>query len=766
MKHPLPVLLIRDILLFPSCEIRLEIHNIVDAKAIDLAEQNNNEILLIRPIDVLDINFDVTNLPSIGVLATIKMRMDMPNGKLRLVLSGERRVNVNKYEIKDDLYFASFEEVNVSTSSSDKAYSNLLLKELNNYVNNNPYVSNAALSQVSSCKDLEELTDVIASSMPLSLNRKAEYIQEISQKTRVKMLIEDINEAMDLLRLEEELEEKVRQNLDENQKEYILREKLKVIKEELGDMDSRESEVLTLQKKIAKVKCPVPVKEKLALELHRYEMLSPNSPESGVIRDYIDWLINLPWNKETKDNQDLMSVKQTLDESHFGLESVKERILEYLSVKQKTKSSRSPILCLVGPPGVGKTSLAVSIAKSLGRSVAKMSLGGVHDEAEIMGHRRTYIGAAPGRIIQGIRKAKSSNPVFIIDEIDKLTKDSQHDPSSALLEILDPEQNIHFSDHYIEEEFDLSKVFFIATANYIEQIPVELIDRLEIIEVSSYTEYEKLDISKNYLIPKELVFNGLSAMEVSFTDEALLYLIRYYTKEAGVRDLERLIASIFRKIVKSSLMSTSSSFIEVTRDKLIEYLGHEKYSYLTNSTQGQVGVVNGLSYTPYGGDILPIEVTYYSGKGELILTGSLGQVIEESARIAFSYIKSHVTDFGIDNHLLTENDIHIHLPEGAIKKEGPSAGSALTTALISTFTNQLIPSSVALTGEITLRGSILPVGGIREKVIGAHRAGVKIIYLPKDNEGDLEEVPNNVKKDLTFYFVSDYQEIFKKLWEK
>ena len=536
------------------------------------------------------------------------------------------------------------------------------------------------------------------------------------------------------------------------------------MQKELGEANSKDDEVQRLKKKCSKLKCSSKIKEKIVHEISRYEAIHSHSPELGMIRDYIDWMLNLPWNNYTKDNEDLTKVKSILDNSHYALDEVKERILEYLAVKQNTNSLRSPILCLVGPPGVGKTSLALSIAKSLNRKTAKISVGGINDEAEIIGHRRTYIGANPGRIIQGIRKAGTANPVFIIDEIDKMTKDIKGDPASSLLEVLDPEQNNKFSDHYIEEEFDLSKVLFIATANYIEQIPYELKDRLEIINLSSYTEYEKLDIAKRHLIPKELEEHGLTPLQVQIEDSALMTIIRNYTKEAGVRELERVIATLFRKIVKKILLEKDCSFYNIDEEIITEFLGKKKYLYIDNNTKEEVGVVNGMAYTIFGGDILPIEATLYKGKGNLTLTGSLGDVMQESCRIALSYIKANLKEFGIKPELLEENDIHIHVPEGAVNKDGPSAGITITTALISLFTNKKVPKDISMTGEITLRGRILAIGGLKEKIIGAHRAGVKKIFLPQENEKDLDEVTEDIKKDIQFIFASNYHELYKKIF--
>ena len=483
-----------------------------------------------------------------------------------------------------------------------------------------------------------------------------------------------------------------------------------------------------------------------------------------MVREYLDWMFNLPWNHYTKDTDDLVKVKSILDSSHYALEEVKDRILEYLAVKQNTNNLRSPILCLVGPPGVGKTSLAISIAKSLNRNVAKISVGGINDEAEIVGHRRTYIGANPGRIIQGIRKAGTTNPVFIIDEIDKMTKDIKGDPASSLLEVLDPEQNNKFSDHYIEEEFDLSKVMFIATANYVEQIPYELRDRLEIINISSYTEYEKLDIAKTHLIPKELEEHGLTSLQVQIEDEAILTLIRNYTKEAGVRELDRIIATLFRKIVKKLLLEKDVVFYNIDNSMIEELLGKKKYIYMENNIADEVGVVNGMAYTIFGGDILPIEANLFKGKGNLVLTGSLGDVMQESCHIALDYIKSNMELFGIDSKVFEKNDIHIHVPEGAVNKDGPSAGITITTTLVSLFTNKKVDKSIAMTGEITLRGRVLGIGGLKEKVIGAHRAGIKTIYIPLENEKDLDEIPLEIKKDIRFITVDKYVDVFNSIF--
>lgn len=763
-KEKLGVLLIQDMVLFPNSEIRIESDNVNDKQIISFAEKSKNKsILVVNPL--IEEENDITTLPNIGVLAEIKLKMDVPNGKTRIVLKGKTRVEVESYVEEDKIYKAVVKEILLNIYDEEETYRNILVKSLEKYISLVPYMSNAIVNKISVTNNLNDLCDLIGSFLPVSYHKKKKYITELNQLTRAKMLIEDMNDDLKVIELEQQLEQEVEKELSDSQKEFYLREKIKVIQKELGDVNSKDDEVELFRNKLSKLKCSGKIKDKIKKEINRYQSTNSNSPELGMIRDYLDWMLNLPWSKTTKDISSLEEVKHTLDSSHYALGDVKDRVLEYLAVKQNTNNLRSPILCLVGPPGVGKTSLALSIAKSLNRKVAKISVGGINDEAEIIGHRRTYVGANPGRIIQGIRKAGSSNPVFIIDEIDKMRKDIKGDPASSLLEVLDPEQNSKFSDHYIEEDFDLSKVMFIATANYIDQIPMELKDRLEIIEVSSYTEYEKLDIVRDYILPKELEEHGLTELQISFNDKALLTIIRNYTKEAGVRELERIIASILRKVVKKFLTEKTIASINITEKNLEEFIGKKKYLYQEKNNKKQIGVVNGMAYTVFGGDILPIEVTYYKGNGKLLLTGSLGDVMKESAQIAFSYIKANSKKFKITHKLLEENDIHIHLPEGAIPKDGPSAGIALTTAIISLFTGTMIDSNISMTGEITLRGNVLAIGGLKEKVIGAHRAGIRKIFIPKENEKDLDEIPEDIKKEIKFYFISDYQEIYKKLFK-
>lgn len=762
-KEKLRVLIINDMVIFPNNEVRIEYDKNFDKQMSETFDYDDELILIVNPID--ESNVDIMSLPNYGVLGRIKLKLNVPNGKTRVVLEGLKRVEITNYVFDNKNYEANYNDIPIMTNPDEDNYINILIKHLEHYIDKVPYIGNAIMSQINNVSGLDELCDLIASFLNIDYKKKKKYVTTVNPIDRCKLLIEDINEDLQLVKLEQKIEAEVEKELSETQKEYFLRAKIKAMQKELGEANSKDDEVVRLKKKIAKLKCNVKVKEKINRELVRYEAINSNSPELGMIRDYLDWMLNLPWNNTTKDNEDLTKVKAILDSSHYALDEVKTRILEYLAVKQNTNNLRSPIICLVGPPGVGKTSLAISIANSLNRKVAKISVGGINDEAEIIGHRRTYIGANPGRIIQGIRIAGTSNPVFIIDEIDKMTKDIKGDPASSLLEVLDPEQNKKFSDHYIEEEFDLSKVFFIATANYIEQIPYELRDRLEIINLSSYTEYEKLDIAKRHLIPKELEEHGLTPLQLQVTDEAIMIMIRNYTKEAGVRELERIIATLFRKIVKEILLEKNTVFYKITPENIENYLGKKKYFYTENSNKNEIGVVNGMAYTIFGGDILPIEANIFKGKGDLILTGSLGEVMQESCQIALSYIKANTEEFNIDYKLLEENNIHIHFPEGAVSKDGPSAGIAITSALISIFKKQTVNYNISMTGEITLRGRILPIGGLKEKIIGAHRAGIKTVFLPKENEKDLEEIPEDIKKDITFNFVSNYIEIYKKLFK-
>ena len=762
----LPVLVLRNIILFPQSEIRIELENDKDKELISLAESYyNKHILVVHPNGMFSENISVDDYPKIGVLGYINMKLDLPNNKTRIVIRGLNRVQVKNYEKSDSFVTSVIDEIHYKKLDKyeEIAFSRSLIKQVEYYIEQNPNMSNSVLSQILGINDIDKITDVLVMSIPGTYERKLEYLNEVDPTNRVMMLLEDINQELKIIKLEQRIEEKVNTNIEKSQRDFILQEKIKAIKEELGVSYDKDTEIDSIRAKMDSISLPDKVRERLNIEISRYEATSMSSPEVGMIKTYIDTVLSLPWNKKTVDNKDLNKAMSVLDSSHFGLNEVKIRIIEYLALLQMNNDTNSPIICLVGPPGVGKTTFAKSVADAMNRCFTKVSVGGINDESDIIGHKRAYIGSSCGKIIQGMKKAGSSNPVFVIDEIDKMTKDIKGDPASTLLEVLDKEQNRSFCDNYIEEEFDLSNVMFICTANYIDRIPLELLDRLEIIEMSSYTEYEKLNICKKHIIPKGIKEYNLEDVMIEFTDDAILKIIRDYTKEAGVRELERLILSILRKIIKDMIMLNSQSINIIDNGMVVHYLGKEKYSYHQKDSKALVGVVNGMSYTIFGGDILKIEVNYFKGHGSVITTGQLGDVFIESAKIALSYIKSNYKYFGVDYSVLEENDIHIHVPEGAIRKDGPSAGTALTTAIISAITKRKIPSNIAMTGEITLRGEILAIGGLKEKIIGAKRAGVTKIYLPSSNEKDLEEIEDYIKEGIRFIFVSNYKELYKDL---
>lgn len=767
VKTNLPVILLRGAVLLPYCEFRLEINNDIDKKIIELSESNHDShILIVSPLNPIEENIEVNALPKIGTVAKITMKMEIGN-VTRVLLEGINRVNIDEYSNYPNenniLYALISATTQFAMSPTDElALIRKLLRRVDEYSSKVPHMSNSVMAQISEINSISKISDIVANYLPVEFERRIEYLKTINPYKRVIMLFEDIKTEEEIVELDKKIEFKLKQSLDNTQKEYILREKMRLIKEELGEADSKENDIEDLRKKILNLSCPEKIKDKLNEEVKKYEMMNINSPEMGIVRNYIELMLSLPWSISTKENKDLKIARKRLDSTHYGLDKVKDRIIEFLAVKQLSNNLKSPIICLVGPPGVGKTSLARSIADSIDRKFVKISVGGVNDESEIVGHRRTYLGSSPGKIITALKRVKTNNPVFLIDEIDKMTKDIKGDPASSLLEVLDPEQNKYFVDSFIEEEFDLSNVLFILTANYIYQIPEALRDRLEIIDISGYTEFEKLDIAKKHLIKNEIIEHGLSKYDINITDSAIMKIIRNYTREAGVRELERLIATILRKIATGIVKDKIKSIkYKITEKEICNYLGKDKYNYNDNEESLLPGVVNGLAYTEFGGTILPIEVTFYKGKGNLTLTGSLGDVMKESAQIALSYIKTNYELFNIEFKKLENSDIHIHVPEGAVPKEGPSAGITLTTAIISAFTNKPIDKNIAMTGEITLRGNILPIGGLKEKVIGAHRSGIKIIILPKKNEKDIDDIPKEVKDEIKFIMVDQYKEVFE-----
>lgn len=759
----LPILYLRDVVLLPFNDIRLEFNNDIDKKILNIAESNyDGYVLLINLNDPLEEEPDYNTLPDIGILGKIKSKIDLPNGITRVVMTGIDRVEIVSINNNNDFLSAFV----ISTKEYDyneveaSALRRVLYRKLDEYIDISPYMSNTVIGRITEVKNISKLSDIIVSELPLEYNEVLKYVSITNPMNRIREITLDLSKEIETVRLENEIEDNLKVKLEEEQKEYMLREKIKLIKEELGEVDLKDADIDKIRNKMNSLDLPESIIKRLNEEIDRYSLTSSASPEVTTIRTYIDWLLCLPWNKLSKDNTDVKKITEVLNNSHFGLESVKKRIIEYIAVKKKTNTSNSPIICLVGPPGVGKTSLASSIAKALNKDFVKVSLGGINDEAEILGHRRTYVGASPGKIIQQMKKANTSNPVFLIDEVDKLTKDYKGDPASALLEILDKEQNDKFCDNYIEEEFDLSNVMFILTANNIGGIPAPLLDRLEIIELSSYTIYEKLNIAKYHLIPDLL--NEYKVKNIKFTDSAIQKIITYYTKEAGARDLYRQIDSIIRKAI---INNDKSSKIVIDNGDVEAYLGATKYNITINDTNTKTGIVNGLAYTMYGGNILKVTCTLYPGKGNVTLTGALGDVIKESIYIALSYIKANNTMFKIDYKIFEEVDFHFHIEEGSIPKDGPSAGVTIVTAILSLLKNKIIPNNVSMTGEITLRGKILPVGGLKEKLIAATTNGIDTVYLPLESSKEFSLLPSEVRDNLNIILVEDYEDVYKSLFK-
>lgn len=759
----LPILYLRDVVLLPFNDIRLEFSNDIDKKILNIAESNyDGYVLLINLNDPLEEEPDYNTLPDIGILGKIKSKIDLPNGITRVVMTGIDRVEIVSINNNDDFLSAFV----ISTKEYDyneveaSALRRVLYRKLDEYIDISPYMSNTVIGRITEVKNISKLSDIIVSELPLEYNEVLKYVSITNPMNRIREITLDLSKEIETVRLENEIEDNLKVKLEEEQKEYMLREKIKLIKEELGEVDLKDADIDKIRNKMNSLDLPESIIKRLNEEIDRYSLTSSASPEVTTIRTYIDWLLCLPWNKLSKDNTDVKKITEVLNNSHFGLESVKKRIIEYIAVKKKTNTSNSPIICLVGPPGVGKTSLASSIAKALNKDFVKISLGGINDEAEILGHRRTYVGASPGKIIQQMKKANTSNPVFLIDEVDKLTKDYKGDPASALLEILDKEQNDKFCDNYIEEEFDLSNVMFILTANNIGGIPAPLLDRLEIIELSSYTIYEKLNIAKYHLIPDLL--NEYKVKNIKFTDSAIQKIITYYTKEAGARDLYRQIDSIIRKAI---INNDKSSKIVIDNGDVEAYLGATKYNITINDNNNKTGIVNGLAYTTYGGNILKVTCTLYPGNGNVTLTGALGDVIKESIYIALSYIKANNTMFKIDYKIFEEVDFHFHIEEGSIPKDGPSAGVTIVTAILSLLKNKIIPNNVSMTGEITLRGKILPVGGLKEKLIAATTNGIDTVYLPLESSKEFSLLPSEVRDNLNIILVEDYEDVYKSLFK-
>ncbi|UAL51212.1 endopeptidase La [Metabacillus dongyingensis] len=757
-----PLLPLRGLLVYPTMVLHLDVGREKSVQALEKAMMDDHIIFLTTQRDISIDEPTEGDIFSVGTLTKIKQMLKLPNGTIRVLVEGMQRGKITKYVDEGDYFSVGAASLEESTEkdAEDEALMRTLLDHFDQYIKLSKKISGETLSTVTDIDEPGRMADIIASHLPLKLKEKQEVLETLDIKERLNRVIEIIHNEKEVLQLEKKIGQRVKRSMERTQKEYYLREQMKAIQKELGDKEGKTGEVDVLSEKIENAGMPDHIKLTALKELERFEKVPSTSAESSVVRNYLEWLISLPWSNATVDRLDLKRAETILDEDHYGLEKVKDRVLEYLAVQKLTNSLKGPILCLSGPPGVGKTSLARSVAKSLDRNFVRISLGGVRDESEIRGHRRTYVGAMPGRIIQGMKKAGTINPVFLLDEIDKMSNDFRGDPSSALLEVLDPEQNHTFSDHYIEETYDLSKVMFIATANNLSTIPGPLRDRMEIITIAGYTEIEKIHIAKDHLLPKQLKDHGLKKSHLQIRESALQNIVRYHTREAGVRSLERQLAAICRKAAKQ-IVSEERKKIIITDKNLADYLGKNKFRYGQAELEDQIGVATGLAYTTVGGDTLSIEVSLSPGKGKLILTGKLGDVMKESAQAAFSFIRSRAKELNIDENFHEKHDIHIHVPEGAVPKDGPSAGITMATALISALTGRPVRKEVGMTGEITLRGRVLPIGGLKEKTLSAHRAGLTKIIMPKDNEKDIEDIPESVRNDLTFVPVSHLDEVLQ-----
>ncbi|MED3919710.1 endopeptidase La [Priestia aryabhattai] len=761
-KLTMPLLPLRGLIVYPTMVLHLDVGRDKSVQALEKAMMDDHLVCLVSQKDMGIDEPTKEDLYRTGTLAKIKQMLKLPNGTMRVLVEGLNRVTVTEFEDSEEYFVVHVEKQSEEhqVDVEDKALMRTLLDYFEQYIKLSKKVSVETLSTVSDIEEPGRLADIVASHLPIKIQLKQEILETTDVKERLNTIISHIQDEQEVLQLEKKIGQRVKKSMERTQKEYYLREQMKAIQKELGDKEGKTGEVATLREKIEASGMTDHVKQVAFKELDRYEKIPATSAESSVIRNYIEWLIALPWTNETEDTLNIHNAEQVLNDEHYGLEKVKERVLEYLAVQQLTKSLKGPILCLAGPPGVGKTSLARSIATSLDRHFVRISLGGVRDESEIRGHRRTYVGAMPGRIIQGMKKAGTINPVFLLDEIDKMSNDFRGDPSSALLEVLDPEQNHNFSDHYIEETYDLSKVMFVATANNLATIPGPLRDRMEIIQIAGYTELEKLEIAKRHLLLRQLENHGLQKGNLQIRDDALTAIIRLYTREAGVRNLEREIASICRKAARI-VVSGEKKRVVVTAKTLEEFLGKPRFRYGQAETEDQVGVATGLAYTTVGGDTLAIEVSLSPGKGRLVLTGKLGDVMKESAQAAFSYVRSNAEKLGIDEKFYEKHDIHIHVPEGAVPKDGPSAGITIATALVSALTGKPVRREVGMTGEITLRGRVLPIGGLKEKSLSAHRAGLTKILIPHDNERDIEDIPDSVQEELDIVLVSHVDQVLE-----
>ncbi|WP_145102146.1 endopeptidase La [Sporomusa sp. KB1] len=761
-RRTIPLLPLRGILVFPYMIIHLDVGREKSISALEEAMVQDRLIMLATQKDAQNDTPQPEDIFSVGTVAEIKQLLKLPGGTIRVLVEGLYRGQIEEFISLDPYYQVQIREFVEGEAKTPEieALTRTAINQFEQWVKLSKKIPPETLVSVVVVEEPGRLTDLIASHLSLKIEDKQTLLEAVGIAARLERLCEILGREMEILELEKKIHVRVRKQMEKTQKEYYLREQLKAIQKELGEKDERTAEVEEYRERVKEQNLPKEVAEKINKEIDRLEKMPPMVAESGVIRTYLDWLLALPWNTETDDRLDITVAEEILNEDHYGLEKVKERILEYLSIRKLTDKMKGPILCLVGPPGVGKTSLARSIARAMERKFVRISLGGVRDEAEIRGHRRTYVGALPGRIIQGMRTVGSKNPVFLMDEIDKMSADFRGDPSAALLEVLDPEQNNTFSDHYIELPYDLSRVLWVVTANGMHNIPRPLLDRMEVISIAGYTEEEKAEIAKRYLIPKQTTDHGLADNRIAFSEGTIQKIIREYTRESGVRNLERNIAKLCRKAARK-IVQDQVTVIKITAQNLHTFLGTPKYRHAQAEASSQIGVATGLAWTEVGGEVLPVETSTMKGKGKLLLTGQLGDVMQESAQAGFSYIRSRAKELGIEEDFHENLDIHIHLPEGAIPKDGPSAGITMATALVSALTGKAIKSGLAMTGEITLRGRVLPVGGIKEKILAAHRAGIKQVMLPKENKRDLDELPANIKRSLDFVLVEHMDEVLK-----
>ncbi|SES83630.1 endopeptidase La [Thalassotalea agarivorans] len=758
----IPVLALRDVVVYPQMVIPLFVGREKSIKCLDIAMETDKQVFLVAQKDA-SIDDPVANdLYDIGTIATVLQMLKLPDGTVKVLVEGSRRATIAEFIETENYFTASvdFLAADKTGIEDNEVLVRSAISQFEGYVKLNKKIPPEVLTSVSGIDDPEQLADTMAAHMPLKLLDKQKVLEINNIAERLEFLMALMEGEIDLLQVEKKIRTRVKKQMEKSQREYYLNEQMKAIQKELGEMDDVPDEVEQITQKIEEAQMPKEAKEKTLAELQKLKMMSPMSAEATVVRSYIDWMTSVPWKKRSKLKKNLKLAEEVLEKDHYGLEEVKERILEYLAVQHRVNNLKGPILCLVGPPGVGKTSLGQSIAKSTGRKYIRMALGGVRDEAEIRGHRRTYIGSLPGKLIQKLSKVGVKNPLFLLDEIDKMASDMRGDPASALLEVLDPEQNSSFNDHYLEVDYDLSDVMFVATSNSMN-IPGPLLDRMEVIRLSGYTEDEKLNIAKRHLVTKQMERNGLKASEVDLDDSAIIGIIRYYTREAGVRNLEREISKLCRKAVKAILLDKSLKKVVINDDNLTDFLGVKRFDYGKADDQNRVGLVTGLAWTSVGGELLTIETASVPGKGKLSFTGSLGDVMQESIQAAMTVVRSRTDKLRINEDFYEKRDIHVHVPEGATPKDGPSAGIGMCTALVSSLTGNPVKADVAMTGEITLRGEVLAIGGLKEKLLAAHRGGIKTVVIPKDNEKDLAEIPDNVKADLAIHPVKWIDEVLE-----